>query len=284
MRATQVLQAFQARLSNKFSPHEARYMMRSLKEDLLHADVLTEENLTNEQRQILDNAVERLLRDEPLQYVTGTAWFFKLKLHVNPSVLIPRPETEELVEWVLDAYPEEMNEIVNVFDIGTGSGCIAIAFKRMRSTWNVDACDISHAALDVAKQNAAANDTSVSFHQLDITHVPNDFSKRYHLIVSNPPYIAPEEADQLERNVKDFEPREALFTPPHQPQHFYKAIIAFSEKYLVPDGAVFVELHQRHAEETFALFAERFSYVEMRRDISGHYRMLQAARPKDFST
>ena len=261
------------RLSTRFTASEARYALRCLVEDALPEKKIT----TEADIQLLNALVERLISGEPLQYVTGVAWFFKLRFAVNQSVLIPRPETEELVEWVLDTFP---NGTFSVLDIGTGSGCIAIALKRMRPDWSVAAWDVSNDALSTARNNATRNAADVSFELRDLTQITN-LPQTLDVIVSNPPYIARDEASELDENVLAHEPHVALFAPPNEPLFFYKAICEVSTKALVENGAVFVELNQRLAEETFKLFMGYFRYVEMRRDISGNFRMLMASGPKE---
>ena len=268
MDASEANECWLKRLGERYTTSESRYALRCLLEDMLGKRGVASEH----DRQTIDKAVAEVLTGKPLQYVTGVAWFYKLKFFVDSSVLIPRPETEELVEWVLEWFDEKP---LHVLDIGTGSGCIAITLKRMRPSWTVDACDVSESALEVARHNAKRLESDVTFFSFDISQIFQQATD-YDLIVSNPPYISEDEATELPRDVLNFEPHQALFAPAGNPQFFYNAIAEFSRKYLNTNGSVFVELNQNTAEGTFDCFVRYFRYVEMRRDVSGHYRMLYA--------
>lgn len=195
-------------------------MLRCLLEDALDKKEVSSPDDT----QKLNALVERLLGGEPLQYVTGVAWFYKMRFAVDPSVLIPRPETEELVEWVLDEFDDERR---SVLDIGTGSGCIAVALKRMRPDWRATAWDVSSDALATASLNATSNSTDVLFEQRDVAEEAarsDGNAEQFDVVVSNPPYIARGEAHELDENVLAHEPHLALFAPPDDPLFFYNTI------------------------------------------------------------
>lgn len=258
------------RLSQFFPASEARYVLRCLIEDALQKKEIEKD----EDVALLNALVERWENGEPLQYVTGFAWFFKMRFIVNKDVLIPRPETEELVEWILELFDREP---LNVIDIGTGSGCIAVALKRMRVEWSVSACDVSQQALETAKQNADANNADVDFLLMDISNPNIAFNNSLDIIVSNPPYIPVEETNSLPANVLKHEPHVALFAPKDDALFFYKCICDFATKSLKTNGSAFVELNQYLADETFNLFISYFRYVELRHDISGNFRMLFAS-------
>ena len=225
----------------------------------------------------LDDDRERLLKGEPLQYLLGESWFFGNRFHVGPGVLIPRPETEELVDWMLkDLDPSASKRIL---DIGTGSGCIAVTLKKYRPSAWVSAIDISETALSFARRNGEALHTEIEFRLSDI----RDWNSwqdlpDYDLIVSNPPYIPVNEAQLLHRNVTEYEPHTALFVPENDPLFFYRLIAAFAEKKATPTGSIYLEIHQQFAEETRALFTDRWKDVELKRDISGNWRMLRVTR------
>ena len=190
----------------------------------------------------LENIVKRLLNNEPIQYIFGhTAWC-GMQLKVNSSVLIPRPETAELLDLVATA-PR------TILDIGTGSGCIAIAMKKRFPNVEVYAIDISKKALDTAKENAANNNATIHFIQADILQQPT-IDLRFDLIVSNPPYIAEKEKIEMDKNVLDYEPHNALFVPDNDPLVFYREISLFAKKHINPNGQLLFEINQRYGNET----------------------------------
>lgn len=220
--------------------------------------------------------IARVNRQEPVQYVVGEAWFYGHPFVVNPAVLIPRPETEELVGWVLE---QEPRAALRVWDAATGSGCIGISLARERPAWQVLASDISPAALQVALQNATAAGVALTLlqHDLALDAIPVD---DLDVIVSNPPYIAPEERPALAVHVREFEPALALFAPAHDALFFYKRLIFFAQQLLRPGGRVYVEMNEQLGLETDRLFREAgFKDVELKNDLSGKHRMLSARQP-----
>jgi release factor glutamine methyltransferase len=230
--------------------------------------------LNSQQKIVLDNALEQLMTHKPVQQVTGEAWFYNLKFTINEHVLIPRPETEELVKWIID---DNSNE-VSILDIGSGSGCISVALKKNLLHSSVISIDVSDEALTIAKQNATANKTTVDFLQLDFLN-EKDWQRLplFDIIVSNPPYIPLNEKEYLDPNVTAYEPGIALFVPDNKPLLFYKAIAAFAKTHLKKDGKIYVEIHEDFAKETAALFSSVFKEVEIRKDINGKERMIRAA-------
>lgn len=218
---------------------------------------------------------QRLLRSEPVQYLLGTAWFCGLPFKVNPSVLIPRPETEELVSWIVSNaanYPG-----CRIADIGTGSGCIAISLAHLLPGANVSAIDISEPALATARENAAQNRVAVDFLQMDILSAtalePCD------IIVSNPPYVREKEKTEMRANVLDNEPHLALFVRDDDALLFYRAIAALAFNALSASGQLFFEINQYLGPETVSLVESiGFKNVELRRDIYGNHRMLRATK------
>jgi release factor glutamine methyltransferase len=215
---------------------------------------------------------------KPLQYVLGHTEFYGLPFKVNPSVLIPRPETEELVEWVLKCDLPQTD--INILDIGTGSGCIAISLKKNIPQANVWAIDISADALKTAKENAALNDVEVNFIKTDIltlTHNSQLTTHNYNIIISNPPYVTPTDKELMHTNVTDFEPHTALFVPQDDPLLFYKAITDLAAKNLAKGGLLFLEINESYGNETVAMLkAKNFTQVELRKDMSGRDRMIKA--------
>lgn len=196
--------------------------------------------LSSKELDVLRPWVKRRAAHEPLQYITGTADFHRIRLKVDPSVLIPRPETEELVERILEENPA--GSVKRVLDIGTGSGCIAIALKTARPEWIVEAVDLSEAALATAQGNAAMNGVDVRFSNADFLSGTGMPQGPFDLIVSNPPYILHEEAAQMHRQVLDHEPHMALFCD--DTDRVYGALASFARTSLAPDGAFWAELNE----------------------------------------
>ncbi|MBL7942669.1 MAG: peptide chain release factor N(5)-glutamine methyltransferase [Flavobacteriales bacterium] len=208
-------------------------------------------------------SLRRLLSGEPIQYIIGFQWFCGMELTVSPAVLIPRPETEELVHAMLE---RENREHLVVFDVGTGSGCIALALKKMKPTWEVHACDISPEALEVAKRNAEQNAIDVIFHQLDILARTPDF--KVDILVSNPPYIPIAEKASLPALVVNNEPALALFVD--DALIYYRRLAALSQICLKPGGRLMVEIHERYSAEVLELLASAgLSNLECYRDMQG---------------
>ena len=197
--------------------------------------------------------VKRRAQHEPLQYIVGFTDFMNARISVNEQVLIPRIETEQLVEIILD---QHQSEELTVLDIGTGSGCIPIALKMEQPSWKLFGIDISEDALNTARDNAEQNDTDVSFSKGDILNPDSiSISGPFDLIVSNPPYVKPEEKDILERQVKDYEPAEALFFD--DLEKMYNSIIEFASRKLTENGYLYLELHENYSQEILALFDEQ---------------------------
>lgn len=236
-----------------------------------------DKKLTAEQNNELDRVVSLLVKGTPLQYVVGYEWFLGTKFTVNKHVLIPRPETEELVQWVMDDYN---NQSITVLDIGTGSGCIPISIKLGLSNAHVSAIDISPQALQVAETNAQNLSASVSFKQLDFLDktVWKDLAV-YDVVISNPPYIPVQEKETLHTNVRDHEPAEALFVPNDDALLFYSHISDFGIAHLKQAGTIYCELHIDYAEETQVMFQQKgYAHTELRKDMHGNLRMLKAQR------
>jgi len=238
-----------------------------------------EKEITLEQAERFNNIRSRLQTGEPVQYILGYTEFYGLPFKVTPSVLIPRPETEELVEWVLTCVDKSQPEI-NMLDIGTGSGCIAISLKKNLPKAQVSAIDISTGALDVAKQNAVLNEVDIKFIEADILN-PSTFSLQYpaQIIISNPPYVTLHDKMQMHANVTDFEPHTALFVPEDNPLLFYKAIADFAVEKLKPNGLLFLEINESLGNETVEMLKVKgFKNIELRKDMSGRDRMIKATQ------
>lgn len=230
--------------------------------------------LTAEQESLLDSIIMRLQQGEPLQYIEGKAPFYGMGFIVNPNVLIPRPETAELVDWIINDYTTQQPHIL---DLGTGSGCIAISLSKQMPQATVEACDISEGALEVAKANNRENGTSVTFFHHDILDLTTPLPHSYNILVSNPPYIMQSEATDMELHVTEWEPHTALFVPDNDALRFYRAIAEIGQtEALKPGGHIYVEINQALGKETAELF-ESYGYKEvtLRKDIFGNDRMIK---------
>lgn len=248
--------------------------------------VFPEKELSEAQIQMLLLSVQKLQSGMPVQYVLGEAEFFGLKFEVDPSVLIPRPETEELVSWVLEmgggtrSGERERQNLTRILDIGTGSGCIPIAIKKNWPQAEVFGLDISSEALQMARRNALLNEVEVHFLQQDILDfIPIKEALTYSIIVSNPPYISPIEQKLMHSNVLNFEPHSALFVPENDPLLFYRSIADYASFTLQKNGLLFFEINEKYGQETLQLLQEKgFVNLELRKDFSGKDRMVKAQK------
>jgi len=228
---------------------------------------------SNEQYHAIESFIEKLKKFVPIQYILGETEFYGLPFQVNESVLIPRPETEELVDWILNE--NKTNDPLRILDIGTGSGCIAIALKHEFNHSTVDAFDISEKALETAQRNAIRNDLNVNFARTDILNAP-DFPEKWDIIVSNPPYITENEKSDMLPNVLDYEPHLALFVPDNDPLLFYREIALFARKHLRPNGKLYFEINRGAGKSCIDLLTELgFQEVVLKKDISGNDRMVR---------
>lgn len=244
------------------------------------AEVATRKDteLSATERLKLKEIVSRLKKNEPYQYIFGHAEFYGLSFYVNRFTLIPRPETEELVEWML--YELNAQTAYKILDVGTGSGCIAIALAKKLPNAQIYACDISREALAVANKNAEKHGVKVQFFPMDILN-PEPLVHQWDVIVSNPPYITESEKKSMERVVLDFEPHQALFVPDDDAMLFYRHITMFAKDYLKKNGRIFFELNREKASTARALLENNgFSPVMVKKDISGNDRMLCAQKCK----
>ena len=234
--------------------------------------------LTCTQLEDLDAITERLKKNEPVQYVLGEAWFAGMKFKVNKNVLIPRPETEELVDWIVKESQKLKVQSQNIIDIGTGSGCIPITLKKKLPEANVSAIDVCSEALFTATENTVALNTEVNFVLLDFLDEEKwkDLGQ-YNIIVSNPPYVKQSEINTMHARVKEFEPHLALFVPDEDALLFYKKLSDFAVKHLKPGGSLFVEINESLGEQVVNLFqAAGFANIELRKDMEEKERMIKA--------
>jgi len=232
-----------------------------------------DEELNAADQSYLAAAVERLKKQEPVQYILGETEFFGLPFRVTPDVLIPRPETEELVHWVLKAIPTHDPVIM---DACTGSGCIAISLKKHLPAATVSGCDISPKALEMAHENARLNQTEINFLEMDLLNPSTSRSLQpFDVIVSNPPYVTEQEKRTMQENVIRYEPHQALFVPDHDPLKFYTALLRLGERQLKEGGRQFWEINESYGKECVALMKKNgYTGIELRRDINGKNRMI----------
>ena len=259
-------------LTKLYDAREAKAIARLVMEDrfgLTMADVLC--GKTGDDA-VLRHIQQRLLQGEPVQYVLGVAEFGGRQFRVAPGVLIPRPETLELCQWV------EEERGTTILDIGTGSGCIACTLAAELPEAQVTAWDISEAALSVARENAKRTNVHVSFEQVDALNIPLTPDK-WDIIVSNPPYICKQERATMERHVLDYEPSLALFVPDDDPLLFYRAIADYARQSLTAGGSLFFEINPLYAEQLQSLLSSMsYHYIEVRDDQYGKPRMIKAQR------
>ena len=232
--------------------------------------------ISDDEKTKLTNILIVLKTGKPIQYILGKTEFYGLQFLVNPSVLIPRPETEELVDWVINSLYTEINN-GHILDIGTGSGCIAISLKKHLPSFKVSGIDISAAAIQTASENAKLNHAEVNFLDEDILNPKAIISEKYKVIISNPPYVTLLDKRQMHTNVTDFEPHNALFVPENDPLIFYRAIVNFALSQLEQNGLLFFEINESYGQETVNLFNELgFKDIILRKDMSGRDRMVKA--------
>jgi len=234
--------------------------------------------LNEEQLQLLNDYTNELLKHKPVQYVLNEVWFAGMKLYVDENVLIPRPETEELVEWIVKTVASRKSQVASILDIGTGSGCIPVALKKKLLSVEVHALDISEEALNVAKRNAAIQQTEINFHLLNILD-KNLWRQlpKFDIIVSNPPYVTQGEASSMQKNVLQYEPHLALFVDDEDAMKFYKAIAEFGLKHLNENGQLFFEINEMMGKQICDLLNQyRYLNIELKKDLQNKDRMIKA--------
>ena len=268
-------------LSQCYSIDEIAALTRIIATELLGVSQMTyflkdDISLTAEQQALLDNAIERLRKQEPIQYILGYSDFCGLRFKVTPATLIPRPETSELVEWIAsEAIGKE-----SILDIGTGSGCIAVSLSHKVPQSKITAWDISNDALAVAAENSKANGQAVTFEQVDILAYESS-GEQFDIIVSNPPYIKENEKEAMHSNVLDWEPHTALFVPDSDPLLFYCAIAKKGLTLLKPGGRLYFEINRAHGKETMEMLAALgYTHIELRKDFAENERMIRAIKSK----
>ena len=235
-----------------------------------------DQKLDPKQEQQFAQSLQRLLSNEPVQYILNEAWFCGLKFYVDKNVLVPRPETEELVEWIITHCKFPVDEL-RILDIGTGSGCIPVTLKRRIRKAEVWSCDASGAALGVARRNAESLGAELRLIELDfLNKQARDNLPAFDIIVSNPPYIPVNEKETMRENVVKYEPGEALFVPDNDPLVFYKAIAEFGSTHLTPKGSIYTEIHESLGGKTIAIFEAAGYIPELKKDMQGKDRMIRS--------
>ena len=281
MTVSEIQKTYWDELSTVYDEREARAITKIVFEKILelqsHKLFLERFRiLTTDQIERLKAVLKRLLTHEPVQHILEEADFYGLKFKVSQHVLIPRPETEELVEWI---YSEIQNQHSVILDIGTGSGCIPISLAKKFPGATISAIDISEEALEVARDNNQLNQTLVTFYKQDILNecLAGD---KYDIIVSNPPYISTNEENSLASNVLKFEPHLALFAKGNDDLIFYRRIAELAMGALKPNGKLFFEIHQERGQSVMELMRHYgFMNTELRKDLSGKDRMVKGEKP-----
>lgn len=268
-------------LSSIYDERECSAVSRVIVEDLLGlkmTDVLMGKdlNLTVRDKEVLEKAISRLKKGEPVQHVIGFAWFGNLKFNVTSDTLIPRPETKELVDWIVEE--NKGKDSFRVLDIGTGSGCIAISLSSCNPEWKIEAWDISERAIEIAIGNAEMNGADVEFRCCDLFQT-SVVKEKFDIIVSNPPYITPQEKSDMERHVLDYEPSLALFVPMDDPLLFYREIAEKGLDWINSRGKLYFEINRAYCPEvTDLLTGLGYTDVTPVRDYNGNYRFVRAVR------
>jgi release factor glutamine methyltransferase len=274
-------QYIQNELKDVFSKSEASALTRLILKDVCKASfadiaACKVSHLSDAQSRKIENIVSRLKKNEPIQYILGTTEFYGLPFRVTPDVLIPRPETEELVEWILLESAD--CEDFSILDIGTGSGCIPVALAKKRPDATVFAWDISEKAIEIAAENAKRNGVRVHFARQDV-FAPFSSEIAFDIIVSNPPYVSETEKETMDANVVDFEPHIALFVPNKNPLLFYERIADIATKHLKPNGKLYFEINRNKGEAVSAMLQQKgFADIELRKDISGNERIIRGRK------
>jgi release factor glutamine methyltransferase len=272
---------FKSGLSACYPDDEIRNIFFLVSEHLLNyskIDILLKSNepISAEAVENFNMLLARLRNWEPVQYVLGRTEFYGLPFRVDPRVLIPRPETEELVDWIIR---HEGKSKVSILDIGTGSGCIAVTLAARLTGAAVWACDIQKEALEVAVENAQCNGVEINFFYFDMLDGQSSLPRRFDVMVSNPPYVREEEKAFMRRNVLDYEPSTALYVPDDDPLIYYRSIALLARKYLNDGGSLYLEINEKFPLEVVKLLKNAGLYaVEVKRDMGNKSRMVRGKK------
>lgn len=274
---------FTERLKTRFSENEIKHFFyESVVERLAlskTALLLNEPQLVSESDLLFFRSiVNRLLQNEPFQHIIGSTYFYDLKLKTDKRALVPRPETEELVDWVVTDQKE--NQPSKIADICSGSGCIALALKSVLPATEITAIELSDAALALGNENAKNLGLNIHFVQKDVFDSFDEFTSDYAVWVTNPPYIPESDRAEMHENVLSFDPEMALFVPNEDPLLFYREIGKKALHHLKHQGVLYAEIHERFAAETHQLLKEiGFDSIEIKKDLQGKDRMIKAVKP-----
>lgn len=278
---------FHSELSSVYDQNEVDAIFYSLADHFLQYNRLNVSinksiKLSESNSQLFSEVIERLQQHEPVQYITGVAHFYGLIFKVNQHTLIPRPETEELVDWAIKLMDKPKTNL-KILDIGTGSGCIAVSLAKYLKQSKVYAIDISDQALNVARENAKLSQVDVEFVKADVFNLDFNaelFQNQFDLIISNPPYVRELEKVEMKPNVLNFEPSLALFVPDSDALRFYEAIVKLSLQNLKSGGLLMMEINQYLSKEMLHLIEiYNFELIEFKKDLFGNFRMIKAVKP-----
>lgn len=269
----------QVKLDRKFDKNEVEEFFFRLIDHYCQVDrlkyILNSKLELNKIEEVnLVRSIKFLEKESPIQYITGQTQFMGMNFIVNKNVLIPRPETEELVRWIV----QDLHSNKRVLDIGTGSGCIAISLSKLMDNCIVFGWDISSDALDIASKNSKNNSVNVKYDLVDITY-EKQCSEKFDIIVSNPPYVTQDDKLLMSKNVISYEPHIALFVKENDPLFFYKKILNFSKKNLISNGTIYFEINENFSKQVNKLLKkEGFHDIIVRKDFRGKYRMVKAIK------
>lgn len=281
MTVADIKNIFKSEISGLYTDSEADFLFSVFVEKVLGLNQIqirmnNDLELSDENEKKFKNIISDLKTEKPYQYILGETEFYGMRFYVNENVLIPRPETEELLELAIDKIQSSKLDIdqLKILDIGTGSGIIPLVLKKHFSNAKISSIDFSEKALEAAKRNA-------EFHQLEVSFIHADYlnfnlNENYDVIISNPPYIGMDEEIEIEYSVKDFEPKMALFSPTEDALIFYKKIAEDSKKYLNKNGLLFLEINQKLGKETLELYKNEFKEADLIKDLSGNDRFVIA--------
>lgn len=273
------IQDFKVKVSHLYDDRESKNLYYRILEEILHCDTTAlllhgDELMTDDKLSEYQQIVEKLSSGTPIQHIFGYTIFHNNQFYVNSDVLIPRPETEELINWIL----ETSTNYQSILDIGTGSGCIAISLKKELSNTSISAIDISEKALEIAKKNAQCNQTEIQFFLDDILNSKSGYPQ-FSCIVSNPPYIRLSEKKDMHANVLEHDPHLSLFVADDDPLIFYRKIAEFGQSHLEGNGYLFFEINEYLANETMQLLSDnQYVEIELKQDINGKNRMIKCRK------
>lgn len=283
MTVADIKNIFKSEISGLYTDSETDFLFSVFVEKVLGLNQIqirmnNDLELSDENEKKFKNIISDLKTEKPYQYILGETEFYGMRFYINENVLIPRPETEELLELAIDKIQSSKLDIdqLKILDIGTGSGIIPLVLKKHFSNAKISSIDFSEKALEVAKRNAEFHHLEVSFIHADYLNF--NFNENYDVIISNPPYIGMDEEIEIEYSVKDFEPKMALFSPTEDALIFYKKIAEDSKKYLNKNGLLFLEINQKLGKETLELYKNEFKEADLIKDLSGNDRFVIAAK------